>query len=100
MAKVILDVLPQLFFKTGIETYHYSNEGVCSWYDFAKEIVALSNFECEINPIRTEDYPLPAPRPHYSVLDKAKIKKEFGIEIPYWKDSLKKCLKLINEVHS
>ncbi len=97
LAKVILDIIPQLAFKTGIETYHFSNEGVSSWYDFAKEIVALSSFECVLNPIRTEDYPLPAPRPHYSVFDKAKIKKEFNIEIPYWKDSLKKCLKLINE---
>jgi dTDP-4-dehydrorhamnose reductase len=96
LAKAILDILQQLTSKTGIETYHYSNEGVSSWYDFAKEIVALSNIECVINPIRTEDYPLPAPRPYYSVLDKAKIKKDFNIEIPYWKDSLKKCLKLIN----
>ncbi|MEI6695338.1 MAG: dTDP-4-dehydrorhamnose reductase [Bacteroidota bacterium] len=96
LAKVILDILPELASKTSIETYHFSNEGVSSWYDFAKEIVALSGFECIIQPIRTEDYPLPAPRPYYSVLDKAKIKKEFNIEIPYWKDSLKKCLKIIN----
>ncbi|MFZ4414509.1 MAG: dTDP-4-dehydrorhamnose reductase, partial [Bacteroidales bacterium] len=97
LAKVILDILPELASKTSIETYHFSNEGVSSWYDFAKEIVALSGFECIIHPIRTEDYPLPAPRPYYSVLDKAKIKKEFNIEIPYWKDSLQKCLKIINE---
>jgi len=97
LAKAILDILPQLVSKTSIDTYHFSNEGVSSWYDFAKEIIALSNIECIINPIRTEDYPLPAPRPYYSVLDKAKIKKEFNIDIPYWKDSLKKCLKLINE---
>ena len=98
LAKGILGILPQLASKTSIETYHYANEGVSSWYDFAKEIVALSNIECDIKPIRTEDYPLPAPRPYYSVLDKAKIKKDFNIEIPYWKDSLKKCLQLINEV--
>ena len=97
LAKVILDILPQLVSKTSIDTYHFSNEGVSSWYDFAKEIVALSGFECIIHPIRTEDYPLPAPRPYYSVLDKAKIKKEFNIDIPYWKDSLEKCLQLINE---
>jgi dTDP-4-dehydrorhamnose reductase len=97
LAKTILDIIPQLASKTSIETYHFSNEGICSWYDFAKEIIALSDFECVINPIRTEDYPLPAPRPYYSVFDKAKIKKDFNIEIPYWKDSLKKCLKLINE---
>ncbi len=97
LAKTILDILPQLATKTGIETYHFSNEGVCSWYDFAKEIIELSDIKCVINPIRTEDYPLPAPRPYYSVLDKAKIKKEFNVEIPYWKDSLKKCLKLIKD---
>jgi dTDP-4-dehydrorhamnose reductase len=97
LAKAILDILPQLTSKTSIETFHYSNEGVSSWYDFAKEIITLSDIDCIINPIRTEDYPLPAPRPYYSVLDKAKIKKEFNIEIPYWKDSLKKCLKLIKE---
>jgi dTDP-4-dehydrorhamnose reductase len=98
LAKAILDILPQLVSKTSIDIYHFSNEGVSSWYDFAKEIIALSNIECVINPIRTEDYPLPAPRPYYSVLDKAKIKKEFNIDIPYWKDSLKKCLKQLNEV--
>lgn len=97
LAKTILDILPQLNAKTSIDTYHFSNEGVCSWYDFAKEIVDSSDFECIINPIETKDYPLPAPRPHFSVLDKSKIKKEFNINIPYWKDSFKKCLRLINE---
>jgi dTDP-4-dehydrorhamnose reductase len=97
LAKTVLDIIPQLYNKPGIETYHFSNEGVCSWYDFAKDIVELKNIECAIYPIRTEAYPLPAPRPYYSVLDKAKIKKDFNIEIPYWKDSLKRCLELINE---
>lgn len=97
LAKAILDILPKLQLKNSIDTYHFSDEGVCSWYDFAKEIVELSDFKCIINPIETKDYPLPAPRPHYSVLDKSKIKSEFNISIPYWKDSLKKCLSLINE---
>jgi len=97
LAKTILDIIPQLNTKSEIDTYHFSNEGVCSWYDFAKEIVELSDFECIINPIETKDYPLPAPRPHYSVLDKSKIKNEFNISIPYWKDSLKNCYRIINE---
>jgi dTDP-4-dehydrorhamnose reductase len=97
LAFAILEIIPQLNSKLTIDTYHFSNEGVSSWYDFAKEIVELSNMDCIINPIETKDYPLPAPRPHYSVLDKTKIKKEFHIDIPYWKDSLKKCLKLLNE---
>ncbi|MCX6230930.1 MAG: dTDP-4-dehydrorhamnose reductase [Bacteroidetes bacterium] len=97
LAKVVLEIIPQLANQNTIETYHFSNEGVSSWYDFAKVIVELKNIECDIHPIRTEDYPLPAPRPHYSVLDKAKIKKDFNIEIPYWKDSLKRCLELIKD---
>jgi dTDP-4-dehydrorhamnose reductase len=97
LAKAVLEIIPQLAGQKTIETYHFSNEGVSSWYDFAKEIVELKNIRCDIHPIRTEDYPLPAPRPHYSVLDKAKIKKDFNIEIPYWKDSLKSCLELITD---
>jgi dTDP-4-dehydrorhamnose reductase len=78
-------------FKTGI--YHYSNEGVCSWYDFAIEIIEKKNINCKINPIETKDYPTPARRPHYSVFNKSKIKEAFNIEIPHWKISLDKCLK-------
>jgi dTDP-4-dehydrorhamnose reductase len=74
------------------QIFHYSNEGVISWYDFAKEIMELANLNCKINPIESWQYPLPAPRPHYSVLNKAKIKSEFDIKIPYWKDSLKVCM--------
>lgn len=80
-----------------VEIYHYSNEGVCSWYDFAKTIFELSNIDCTVNPIETKDYPTPAKRPHYSVLNKSKIKQSFGIEIPYWKDSLRKCLLSISK---
>jgi len=97
LAKTILDIIPKLHSKNCIDIYHFSNEGVCSWYDFAKEIVEISNIKCEINPIETKDYPLPAPRPHFSVLDKSKIKSEFQITIPYWRDSLKICLNKINE---
>ena len=79
------------------EIYHYSNEGVCSWYDFAKEIFELSNIDIEVNPIETKDYPMPAKRPKYSVLNKAKIKNDFDINIPYWKDSLEEMLKDFNE---
>jgi len=76
--------------KTGI--FHYSDEGICSWYDFAHEIMQQAGLKCVIMPIETKDYPAPAPRPHYSVLNKARIKAEYGIEIPHWRDSLKKCL--------
>jgi dTDP-4-dehydrorhamnose reductase len=72
--------------------YNYSNEGVCSWYDFAREIMIQGRRNCHVKPIRTSDYPLPAKRPEYSVLDKSKIKRTFGIEIPYWKDSLSTAL--------
>lgn len=68
--------------------FNFSDEGVCSWYDFAVEIMQLAGSACRIKPIRTEEYPLPAKRPAYSVLDKQKIKNNFGISIPYWKDSL------------
>jgi len=79
------------------EIYHFSNEGVISWYDFAKEIMDLAGLNCHITPIESREYPLPAPRPHYSVLNKSKIKSDFGLTIPYWKDSLKLCLKRISE---
>ena len=72
--------------RTGI--YHYTDEGVCSWYDFAKEINSLVGHTCNVMPCRTEDYPTPARRPHYSVLDKAKVRETFGIEIHHWRDSL------------
>ncbi|POY34913.1 dTDP-4-dehydrorhamnose reductase [Solitalea longa] len=75
--------------------YHYSNEGVASWFDFAKAIFEYGNLTPKVKSILTSDYPTPAKRPHFSVMDKKKIKKEFGIEIPYWKDSLKTCLELI-----
>ena len=77
--------------KQGI--YHFSNEGVCSWYDFAREICELSGHTCNIQPCHSDELPSKVKRPHFSVLDKTKIKDTFGIEVPYWKDSLKKCIR-------
>ena len=79
--------------KRGI--FHYSDEGVASWYDFAKAIFDIESIEIDLKPIGTADYPTPAKRPHYSVMNKSKIKNTFGLAIPYWRDSLKKCLKLM-----
>jgi len=76
-------------------TYHYSNEGVASWYDFALQIFAQSGITCDVSPILTSQYPTPAKRPHYSVLNKAKFKDAFDIGIPYWKESLSNCLVLL-----
>lgn len=77
--------------KAGI--YHFSNEGVCSWYDFTKVIAELAGqTECDIQPCHSNEFPSPVKRPAYSVLDKTKIKKTFGIRIPYWTDSLKTCI--------
>lgn len=76
--------------------YHFTNEGVTSWYDFTIMIHKLAGISgCRVSPLHTEDYPTPATRPHYSVLDKSKIKKTFGIEIPYWIDSLKECVDIL-----
>ena len=73
--------------------YHFSNEGVCSWYDFTKAIHRIAGItDCKVNPLHTEEYPTPAKRPHYSVLDKTKIKNTYQIEIPYWEDSLRECI--------
>ena len=72
--------------------FNYSNEGVCSWYDFAREIMQQASLKCVVLPIETKDYPTPATRPHFSVLNKARIKEAYGLKIPHWKDSLTKCL--------
>lgn len=93
LARTLMDIIvfsENKEFIPGI--YNYANEGVCSWFDFAREIMILEGKNCRINPIRTAEYPLPAKRPEYSVLDKSKIKRTFGIEIPYWKDSLSTAL--------
>ncbi|MCT4643830.1 MAG: dTDP-4-dehydrorhamnose reductase [Carboxylicivirga sp.] len=95
LAEVILQIIEHdmnntILFKPGI--YHYSNEGVASWYDFTLAIHREMGLICNVKPIETKDYPTPAPRPNYSVLNKSKIKQAYQIEIPYWLDSLKKCL--------
>jgi len=78
--------------------YHYANEGVASWYDFAQAIMEIGEVTCDVNPIETKDYPTPAKRPFYAILNKGKIKADFKIEIPYWRDSLKVCIqKLTNK---
>ncbi|MBR5835971.1 MAG: dTDP-4-dehydrorhamnose reductase [Bacteroidales bacterium] len=91
LAEFILTLLePGNLSKTGI--YNYTNEGVCSWYDLACEVCELSGNLCEVTPCKTEEFPVKAARPHYSVLDKSKVKVTFGIGVPYWKDSLRFCL--------
>ena len=77
--------------------YHFSNEGVCSWYDFAKAVHRLSGITtCHVRPLHTEEYPTRALRPHYSVLDKTKLKQTYSIGIPHWEESLEVCLKILN----
>ena len=96
LAIAILDIIPQIE-NSKVEIYNYSNEGVLSWYDFAKEIMKMAKLNCKINPIETYQYPTPAKRPHFSLLNKSKIKQKFNIEIPYWKDGLDDCLKRLGE---
>jgi len=96
LAKTLLDILPGLDAWRGVEVFNYSNEGVSSWYDFAIAIIENSGIVCHIHPIETKDYPLPAVRPFYSVLNKEKIKSRFKLEIPYWRDSLIHCLARLN----
>lgn len=99
LAEVILEIIQKdinlsIPFNKGI--YHYSNEGVCSWYDFTKAIHELSAINCSVHPIETKDYPTDAPRPQYSVMNKAKIKTIYKINIPHWRESLQECLSRIN----
>jgi dTDP-4-dehydrorhamnose reductase len=95
LAGTILALLPQMQEIRGTEIFNYSNEGVTTWYEFAKEILALKGVHCIVNPILTKDYPTKAPRPAYSVLSKQKIRERFGMAIPEWNESLKECLKKI-----
>jgi len=98
LAKICLEILSgsksENINKNG-NLYHYSNEGVASWYDFAISIMELGGENCKVKPIQTKDYPTLAKRPHYSVLNKSKIKTDFKIKIPYWRDSLKDCIEKI-----
>jgi dTDP-4-dehydrorhamnose reductase len=96
LASAILKIIPQggKMDESG-KIYHFSNEGVASWYDFAIAIMEYAGISCKLKPIKTVDYPTPAKRPHYSVMDKSKIKNDFGIELPYWRDSLQECMGLL-----
>lgn len=92
LAKAIAVVLDK-FDGTQTGVYHYSNEGVCSWYDFTKMIAEYNGTtECDVQPCHSDEFPSPVKRPSYSVLDKTKIKEVFGVEVPYWTVSLKKCI--------
>lgn len=97
LANVIFDIVENRKFEGNTGVYHFSNEGVCSWYDFTKMIALLAGHTaCDIEPCHSDEYPSPVTRPAYSVLDKTKIKETFGVKIPYWLDSLKKCMNNIN----
>ncbi len=92
LAKCIIELIdrPQ---PENCSIYHYSNEGVCSWYDFAQTIIKIEGLHCKVLPVRSKEFPTPAPRPAYSLLDKSKIKNDFLVKIPWWRESLEKCLK-------
>lgn len=93
LAKIIYDIVEDRRFEGNTGIYHFSNEGVCSWYDFTKMIAEYSGqTECDIQPCHSDEFPSPVKRPAFSVLDKTKIKNTFGIVVPYWTDSLKKCI--------
>ena len=98
LADTIYDIVEQRKYEGNNGIYHFSNEGVCSWYDFTIKIAELvGNHNCDIQPCHSDEFPSPVTRPAYSVLDKTKIKETFGIKIPYWEDSLKKCIKGLQE---
>ncbi len=94
LALAIFSIIEAGIYEGNEGVYHFSNEGVCSWYDFATEIaIAAGNTGCRINPCHSSEFPSPVKRPSYSVLDKSKIKETFGIEIPHWRDSMLYCIK-------
>lgn len=93
LAETIFDIIENRKYEGHTGIYHFSNEGVCSWYDFTKMIALIAGHDqCNIEPCHSNEFPSPVTRPAYSVLDKTKIKETFGIKIPYWLDSLKKCM--------
>ncbi len=98
LAKAIFDIVGSRKFGVRTGIYHYSNEGVCSWFDFTKMIAECAgNTACDIQPCHSNEFPSPVKRPAYSVLDKTKVKEAFGITIPYWTDSLRICIKHLKE---
>lgn len=98
LAKTIAHIIGNRLYEGNSGIYHFSNEGVCSWFDFTKKIAELAgNTACDIQPCHSDEFPSPVKRPAYSVLDKTKIKENFGIRIPYWTDSLKTCMHNMNK---
>ena len=96
LAEVIFKILQSGKYEDMKEIYHFSNEGVCSWYDFAVEIMKEANLSCEVKPIESKDYPTLALRPSFSVLNKGKIKGDFGVEIEHWRMAMVRCLESIS----
>lgn len=93
LAAAIFDIIENRKFEGNSGVYHYSNEGVCSWYDFTKMIAEIAgNTNCDIQPCHSDEFPSPVKRPAFSVLDKTKVKETFGTKVPYWTDSLRKCM--------
>lgn len=88
LARFIIFVIENKLYRGRQDVYHFSNEGVCSWFDFAVETLRLAGSDCKVIPCKTHEFPTPAARPAYSVLDKSKLKTDFNFPIPYWRDSL------------
>lgn len=98
LADAIFNIVENRKFEGNEGIYHYSNEGVCSWFDFTKMIAEIAgNDTCDIQPCHSDEFPSPVRRPSYSVLDKTKFKNAFGIQVPYWTDSLKVCIKNLKQ---
>jgi dTDP-4-dehydrorhamnose reductase len=95
LAQIILTIIAEREWVAGV--YHFSNEGVCSWYDFTIMIHKMAGIDCKVNPIESSAYPVRTPRPHYSVLNKTKIKTTFNVEVPYWVESLQRCLDILEK---
>lgn len=93
LADALLQIISADKFIPGV--YHYSNEGVCSWYDFTIAIHQIAGIDCRVLPIESKDYPAKTPRPHYSVLNKKKIKSNYNIQIPHWEDGLRRCMAIL-----
>ena len=93
LADAIFHIIENRRYEGNEGIYHYSNEGVCSWYDFTKVIAEMAgNRKCDIQPCHSDEFPSPVTRPSYSVLDKTKFRNTFGLKVPYWTDSLRVCI--------
>ena len=92
LAKAIMQILGERHLINGTHLYHYSNEGICSWFEFAQKIISIKKLNCVVKPISTAEFPLPAPRPAYSVLNKSKIIEQFNLIIPHWESSIEYML--------